>query len=115
MKFLHRPFNAKANDRIKVTFSKPTKILLIHSEQFKNYKGGRTYTYRGGFMEKSPAEFTVPFPGTWHAVIEKGTYKNPLEVTGNAEIYTPGPATLNGTEQTETSRPGIKDYDDTLE
>lgn len=115
MKFLHRPFTAKANDRIKVTFSKPTKILLIHSGQFKNYKGGRTYEYRGGFKEESPAEFIVPFPGTWHAIIEKGTYNNPLDVTGSAEIYTPGPSTLNGSEQTETRQTGVKDYDDTLE
>jgi len=115
MKFLHQPFTAKKNDRIIVSFSEPTKVLLIHSSQFKNYKGGRTYQYRGGESDKSPVEFIVPAPGVWHAIIEKGTFKNPLDVTGNAKLVRPAPSTLNGSEQMETSQAREKDYDDTLE
>lgn len=114
MKFLHQPFMAKAKDRIVVDFDKPTVVLLIHSEQFKNYKGGKTYRYRGGHSEKSSVEFAVPYDGVWHAIIEKGTYKSPLEVSGRAKLIKAGPRTLNGPEQTET-RQKIEEYDDTFE
>ncbi len=115
MKFLHKPFKARANDRITVSFSRPTKVILLHASQFKKYKKGQTYQYRGGFEEQSPVEFTVPFDGVWHAVIEKGSYKNPIQVDGNAELHRPGPETLNGTEQMETHQKYSGSYDDTLE
>lgn len=114
MKFLHKPFNAKAKDRIVIEFDKPTRVLLIHSRQFEKYKKCRTHTYRGGFSEKSPVEFTIPFDGTWHAVIEKGTYRNPLNVSGNASLHKPKHHTLNGMEQNETHQ-AVSDYDDTYE
>jgi len=97
-----------------VDFDKPTTVLLIHSDQLENYKGGKTYRYRGGPADKSPVEFTVPYDGVWHAVIEKGTYKNPLEVSGKAKLVKPRHRTLNGPEQTET-RQKIEEYDDTFE
>lgn len=115
MKFLHKPFSAKAKDIITVTFSEATKVLLIHSSHFERYKKGLTYQYRGGFSKKSPVEFVVPTDGVWHAIIEKGTYQQPLQVTGNAELHRPKPSTLNGIEQMETHERVSGDYDDTLE
>ncbi|NEN22498.1 DUF1883 domain-containing protein [Cryomorpha ignava] len=114
MKFLHQPFTAKAKERIVVDFDKPTKVLLIHTSQFAKYKGGRTYQYHGGHAETSPTEFTVPFDGVWHAIIEKGTYHNPLNVSGKAKLIKPRYSTLNGAEQNETHQK-IEEYDDTLE
>lgn len=113
MKFLHKPFKAQAGDLIRVEFTKPTRVILLHSRQFDKYKKGRTYQYRGGNAENSPVEFTVPFDGVWHAIIEKGTYRNPLDVTGNAELLKQN-ITLNGEEQNETHTP-VEEYDDTLE
>ncbi len=115
MRFLHKAFSAKANDRIIIHFDKPTVIKLIHSSHFANFKKGRTYQYRGGHAEKSPMEFIVPFEGSWHAIIEKGTYTAPLDVSGSAELKRPGPATLNGSEQMETHEKIKGEYDDTLE
>jgi len=114
MKFLHKPLKAQAGDVIRVEFSRPTRVLLIQSRQFEKYKKGKTYHYRGGESEKSPVEFTVPFDGVWHAIIEKGTFKNPIDVSGNAELIKQKPLTLNGTEQNETHIP-VEEYDDTLE
>lgn len=114
MKFLHKPFIAKSKDRIVVEFDKPTKVLLIQAPEFKKYKAGRTYRYRGGFAEKSPVEFVVPQDGTWHAIIEKGTFKKPLNVTGNAKLI-PGYDTLNGMEQLEGRKGVVSEYDDTLD
>jgi len=115
MKFLHQPFNAKEKERIVIDFDKPTKVLMVHASQINKYKGGRTFRYYGGYAEKSPVEFTVPFDGVWHAVIEKGTYNNPLEIKGKAKLVKPRHRTLNGAEQNETHHEKIEEYDDTLE
>jgi mRNA-degrading endonuclease HigB of HigAB toxin-antitoxin module len=76
---------------------------------------GKTYRYRGGFEEKSPVEFEVPFDGEWHAVIEKGTFKKPLEVKASAKLIKPKHHTLNGNEQMETHQAVEDEYDDTYE
>ncbi len=115
MKILQKPFTAKEKDKIEVTFDKPTKVLLIESSQFTRYKKGLTYQYRGGKAEQSPVTFTVPFDGIWHAVIEKGTYTNPLEVTGNAKLIPHRYDTLNGSEQTGAAKRQVEEYDDTLD
>lgn len=114
MKFLHQPFFAHPEDRIVVEFDKPTVVLLIHSSQFEKYKGGRTYKYRGGFYDKSPVEFKIPYKGVWHAVIEKGTYNNPIEVKAKAKVIKKGHHTLNGAVQLETPRK-IEKHDDAFE
>ncbi len=115
MKFLHKPFIAKTKDRVVVEFNMPTKVLLIQASEFKRYKGGHTYRYRGGFVEKSPVEFTIPHDGTWHAIIEKGTFNKPLNVTGNAKLIRHKYDTLNGLEQLESRRGVVSEYDDTLD
>jgi len=115
MKFLQQQFTAKAGQRIIVTFSKPTRVLLIHSTQMSKYKGGKTYNYFGGFAEKSPVEFEVTNEGVWHAIIEKGNYSNPLEVTGSAKLAKIKYKTLNGSEEMETHKKLEEQYDDTLE
>jgi hypothetical protein len=115
MKFLHKPFYAKPKDKIEVTFDRPTRVLLIESTQFERYKKGFTHQYRGGHADKSPVVFEVPYPATWHAVIEKGTYKNPIAVTGNATLIPHRYDTLNGTEQTGAGKRLVDEYDDTLD
>jgi hypothetical protein len=115
MKFLHKPFLAKAKDKIEVSFDKPTKVLLLESSEFSRYKKGLTYRYRGGLSKESPTSFIVPFDGTWHAVIEKGTFNNPLDVSGNAKLIPHRYDTLNGSEQTGTEKRSVEEYDDTLD
>ncbi|MEM9050615.1 MAG: DUF1883 domain-containing protein [Bacteroidota bacterium] len=115
MKFLHKPFLAKAKDKIEVSFTTPTKVLLIESSQFKRYKKGQTYQYRGGFSQNSPVTFDVPFEATWHAIIEKGTFNNPIEVSGDAKLIPHRYDTLNGLEQTGAAKREIDEYDDTLD
>lgn len=115
MKFLHKPIKANPYQSISVEFSRPTKVLLIHSTHFDRYKKGKTYEYRGGYAEKSPVVFDIPFEGIWHAVIEKGTFKNPINVSGNAKLIKSKHKTLNGAEQMETHAKYEEEYDDTLE
>jgi hypothetical protein len=115
MKFLHLPFQAKAKDKITVTFDKPTNVYLLHKSDFAKYKLGKSFRYLGGKAGKSPVEFTVPNDGTWHAVIEKGSHFKPLEVKGSAKLFRPKHLTLNGQEQMETHQQLKGKYDDTLD
>lgn len=115
MKFLHKPFQAKPKDKIEVTFDKPTKVIFLERREFERYKKGITYRYHGGFAEESPVTFEVPYKGIWHAVIEKGTFKNPLDVSGNATLIPHKYDTLNGAEQMETRKREAQEYDDTLD
>lgn len=114
MKFLYQPFNAKAKDRVVVKFNKPTRVMLIHENQLKKYKGGRTYQYRGGFSKDSQVDFEVPYEGKWFAVIEKGPLSAPIDVQASAKLHKPKFKTLNGPVQNETHE-AITEYDDTLE
>ncbi len=115
MKFLHKPFKAKAKDKIEVTFSRPTKVLLLEKHHFERYKKGITYRYHGGMAQSSPVTFDVPFEGVWHAVIEKGSFRNPLDVSGNAKLIPHKYDTLNGPEQIEARKKQEQEYDDTLD
>lgn len=47
--------------------------------EFKKYKENFTFTYFGGPKDDS-YEFTVPKAGTWIVVVEKGTYRNPIDI-----------------------------------
>ena len=86
MKFLHQQLRLDKGQKVKVEFDTPTRILLMDENNFIKYKRGRTYTYFGGSFEDSPVAFEIPFKGVWHPVIEKGTYKNPIEVKGTITI-----------------------------
>lgn len=117
MKILQKPLSAKCRQIVKVNFSKPTKVKLLSHENFEKYKKGKTHQYRGGFYEASPVEFEIPYDGVWHAVIEKGSFNNPLEVTGTVDLLQPRLDSLNGNLQNETHAAYGKNfkYDDTLE
>jgi hypothetical protein len=86
MKYLHRVFSAKKGYHVVVHFSEPTRVMLISDMEYKNYKEHFTYRYRGGDFSESPHEFEIPNDGTWHVVIEKGSYYNPRPISGSVEI-----------------------------
>lgn len=86
MKYLHRVFKAKKGTRVVVHFNEPTRVMLIGDFDYKKYKDHKTYNYRGGNLEESPHEFEIPNDGTWHIVIEKGSYYNPRTIVASVEI-----------------------------
>ncbi|HAW20552.1 MAG TPA: hypothetical protein DCX14_10245 [Flavobacteriales bacterium] len=79
MRFLHGKIKAQSGEKIKVSISKPTRILIMPMREFKKYKENFTFTYFGGQKEDS-YEFTVPKAGTWIVVVEKGTYLKPIDI-----------------------------------
>jgi len=88
MKYLHRVFKAKKGAHILVHFSEPTRVMLIGDFDYKKYKDGKTYNYRGGDLEVSPHDFEIPNDGQWHVVIEKGGYFHPKAIVGSVELVT---------------------------
>jgi hypothetical protein len=89
MKILQQAVKVRKNQIIQVHFDKPVVVKLLSKGMFPKYKNGVRHVCQGGFFEHSPAKFTVPYDGVWHAVIEKGSYFNPLSVKGRVEILPP--------------------------
>jgi hypothetical protein len=92
MRILQKPITAKKGQQIEVTFNRPTNVKLLSASEFRKYKRGKTHKYFGGWQETSPVMFTVPEDGVWHAVIEKGSFQNPIDVSGNANLMNAAPA-----------------------
>jgi hypothetical protein len=87
MKFLYQKFDATKGQKVKVDFSKPTKVKMMNTVHFEKYRKSKTHTYVGGAFEKSPAVFEVPSDGRWVVVIEKGTHFKPLDLEGSVELH----------------------------
>lgn len=82
MRFLHGKMKVNKGGKISVTFSKPTRVLIMTDREFKKYRENITFTYYGGHKE-SPYEFVVPKTDVWHIVVEKGSYNKPEEITAS--------------------------------
>lgn len=91
MKYLHRPFKAKKGQSVLVHFDQPTRVLLLTDREYKNYKNCKTFRYRGGELEDSPATFDIPETGKWHIIVELGSYYHPKSITASVEILSSQP------------------------
>ena len=90
MRFLHGKVKGHAGERISITFSQPTRVLIMPERQFEKYRNNLTFTYFGGHKE-SPYEFTFPKSGNWIVGIEKGTYHNPIDLKASISKISPDP------------------------
>jgi len=89
MKILQQLIKVKRHSRVSVHFSRPCNVYLMTEVNYKRYKEGASFKRLGGPFEKSPAEFTAPYDGAWHAVIEKGSHVNPQPIEGRVEVLSP--------------------------
>lgn len=90
MKYLHKQLKAGRNCVVVVNFDHPTKVMLLKDSEYRKYKDGRTYDYRGGFAEKSPVKFILPEGATWHVIVEKGSYFNPIRINASIQLLPAG-------------------------
>ncbi len=91
MKFLHQTVEAQRGEIIEVEIDKPTKVKFLTGRNLKAYKMGKTHTYFGGLFDESPVRFVVPFDGKWTIVVEKGSYKAPIDVHAACRLMQPNP------------------------
>lgn len=115
MKILSQTVSAKRKQILKVHIDQPTVVKYFTPENYRRYKKGLTHNFWGGYVESSPASFEIPRKGSYVAVIEKGSFKNPIEVTGRVEVCPPEFDYLNGNPENETHTDVEGEYDDTLE
>lgn len=90
MKYLHKQLKAGRNCIVVVNFDHPAKVMLLKDSEYRKYKDGQTYNYRGGFAENSPVKFVLPEGATWHVVVEKGSYFNPISIHASVQVLPPG-------------------------
>ncbi len=115
MKILSRKVTAKKRQLISVHVDRSAIVKFFTPMQFEKYKKGLTHHYWGGFTEEMPAIFEVPQKGSYFAVVELGTYNNPIALTARVEVKPPQFSYLNVEEQNETRHQLETEYDDTLE
>jgi hypothetical protein len=89
MKFLHKTYEAKKKEIIEVEIDMPTKVKFMTASDYKAYTRGKTHTYYGGTYEESPVRFVIPYDGNWNVVVEKGTLRDPLNVTASCRLTMP--------------------------
>ncbi len=89
MKFLFRSFEAKRKEIVEVEIDQPTKVKFMTARELKAYRMGKTYSYHGGTFEESPVRFVIPYDGQWTAVVEKGTYREPVQVVALCRVLSP--------------------------
>lgn len=89
MRFLHGKVKAYKGQTIEITFSEPTRVLVMNQKNFEKYKNNLTFTYYGGMKEDSPYSFKVPVSGEWYVVVEKGTYHEPKDMEANFKVVAP--------------------------
>lgn len=115
MKILSKSFHGKRKEVVTVHVDRPAYVKFFTPDQYHKYKGGRSHRYWGGHYEEMPAEFEVPCKGEYFAVVEKGTYNNPIELEARVEIGPPRFDYMNGSPENETHSDVVGEYDDTLE
>lgn len=95
MRFLHQQYQAKKKEILEVEIDQPTKVKFMSGMDFKNYKLGRTYKFFGGYFEESPVRFVLPYDGVWNVVVEKGTWRQPIDVKANCRVLQPNRSALS--------------------
>jgi hypothetical protein len=89
MKFLYRTYEAKRKEIIEVEIDQPTRVKFMTARELKAYRKGKTHTFMGGLFEESPVRFVVPFDAQWNAVVEMGSYAQPLELKASCRLMAP--------------------------
>lgn len=59
---------------VEVTLDSAANVRLLDDLNFRGYRGGRQYTFYGGYVTKSPYRTQIPNRGQWHLVIDLGGY-----------------------------------------
>lgn len=95
MKFLYKKYQAKKKEIIEVKTDARTKVKFLTAYDFNLYQKGKTHRYYGGTFEAGTIKFVCPFDSVWHAVVEQGTYSNPLHVSANCSLLPPDRNTLS--------------------
>ena len=90
MNFLHADFWIGADDVVIVTLDRQANAMLLDDANFNAYRHGRSFSYYGGWVTKSPARLSPPHHSHWHVVVDMGASGGIVR----AGIRVAGPSTL---------------------
>jgi hypothetical protein len=106
MRYLHQEVKTRKGETIKVEVSAKTRVMIMSQREFKQYQKPRTFTYFGGIKEGS-YEFISPKDSRWVVVVEKGTWKEPINISAQASIIPAAPKAVRPKQEEES--PEIED------
>ncbi len=89
MRFLYKKFQAKRKEIVTVEIDATTKVKFLTAHDFKLYQKGKTHRYYGGTFDEGTVKFVLPFDSVWHAVVEQGSYREPLEIQASCKLLPP--------------------------
>ena len=72
MTFLHWKIPGKTGDMIRVQMDTPSFVRMLDPLNFEYYKRGSKYDGSGGWSDKLDVDFTLPYKGVFHVVIDLG-------------------------------------------
>jgi len=86
MRYLHLRFDAHKGKTVRIHFDQPAKVMLMSAFHYGAYIHNHSFSYMGGFKEKSPFEVHIPIDSKWHAVVELGSYNDPKKINARVEV-----------------------------
>ena len=89
MRFLFKKFQAKRKAIVQVNIDTTTKVKFLTARDFRLYQKGKTHRYYGGTYESGSVQFVLPYDSVWHAVVEQGSYHEPIEVNASCALLLP--------------------------
>ena len=112
MRFLHGKVKAFKGQTIEVSFSRPTRVLVMSQKNFEKYRNNLTFTYYGGQKEESPYNFSAPVSGEWYVVVEKGTYYEPIEIDASFKVVNSDKPEINQVSESDPEESEDSPVDD---
>ena len=89
MRFLYKKFQGKRKEILRVEMDAKTKVKFMTAQEFKLYEKGKTHRYYGGTFDPGEVFFVLPFDSVWHAVVERGSYFNPMQLQASCSLLGP--------------------------
>jgi len=81
MDFMQWKISGTSGDLIRVRLDKQAYVRLFDPMNFESFRRGAKSTSEGGWSERLDVEFTLPYKGTFHVVVDLGGTKGTVKAT----------------------------------
>jgi hypothetical protein len=70
MEYLYTQLSLDAGDIAEITLDTQANVLLIDAFNYSQYQRQGSFTYSGGWQNRSPVRLWASHPGIWYVVID---------------------------------------------
>jgi len=81
MKFLHYRIDGQKDDTVKIKLDGEAFVRLLDTLHYDNYRFGRKYQGKGGWVTEGTIDFIIPYKGTFHVVIDHNGQQGSAKAT----------------------------------